>query len=716
MICGSDLLILSDYAPSMPPLFLLPLSWRATIRRLCDDGDMLIGCKEDVVVTKFADNQQPDKMDIEFDCSTPAFCSNEKEKKCLFISSLSDKAGVITPTLGAPIHVLLTFDAAVEALKDLSIQYRVFQSIYNYWKEQRQRWQETVLRRLQGILGALFGMCKELRTTAQAYLNVQKVTKTKLENVNRVFEIVKTQLACPCSSVVAPDCKFSTVDADSLDTMVVLRMNEMLMYPKVDSSEVTYVAVKKEVNDVRGVSLQVASGGSHNEKESVVGFLEAWKIPGVGPIAIKDQRCQDKVEEENGVRSSDDGVENESEKDDVDKILYVIVLDLDLNKPPKEEDDDNAIEKLLDETLDNEPFIGQTFSTFEEAYIFYKNYARQHGFSVRKDRSDLRNNQVRRRDIMCHRAGKKPLKVIDPSKDKRNKESKKYHNHDFLSPEEMPFLPINRIITPEDEYQILFYKEAGLNVRQIIRVMELQKQCGDVVVFDTTYKVNRYDMPCELFVGINNHGNTVLFGCALLRNEKTCTFKWLMKQTFVTIMKKSPKTIITDQDPWMSEDDTVEDFDITGLLILDLSVDEIRQGESQDKMLATLRPVSLNTKSPLVEQAFNILTPFAFKKFQEEFCDDTVFEDTSLPETLMNDQPNLVDDIAEEDDVLCPPKSATKGRKRKGREKGGKELANKKRKEIVVQKKIRKEINVAWAKKLDTPDLHAPIKKISMSC
>ncbi|GJS58008.1 hypothetical protein Tco_0652792 [Tanacetum coccineum] len=36
--------------------------------------------QEDVVVTKFADNQQPDKMDIESDCSTPTFCSNEKEK------------------------------------------------------------------------------------------------------------------------------------------------------------------------------------------------------------------------------------------------------------------------------------------------------------------------------------------------------------------------------------------------------------------------------------------------------------------------------------------------------------------------------------------------------------------------------------------------------------------------------------------------------------
>ncbi|KAI3720228.1 hypothetical protein L6452_21141 [Arctium lappa] len=60
-----------------------------------------------------------------------------------------ERAGVITPTLGAPIPVLLTFAAAAEALQALNIKYGVFQSIYNYWKEKRERWQKPVLRRLQ---------------------------------------------------------------------------------------------------------------------------------------------------------------------------------------------------------------------------------------------------------------------------------------------------------------------------------------------------------------------------------------------------------------------------------------------------------------------------------------------------------------------------------------------------------------------------------------
>ena len=43
---------------------------------------------------------------------------------------------------------------------------------------------------------------------------------------------------------------------------------------------------------------------------------------------------------------------------------------------------------------------------------------------------------------------------------------------------------------------------------------------GDVVVFDTTYKVNAYDMPFGIFVGVNNHRKSILFGCALIFKMK----------------------------------------------------------------------------------------------------------------------------------------------------------------------------------------------------
>ena len=39
------------------------------------------------------------------------------------------------------------------------------------------------------------------------------------------------------------------------------------------------------------------------------------------------------------------------------------------------------------------------------------------------------------------------------------------------------------------------------------------------------YKVNVYEMLFGIFVGVNNHGKTILFGCALLRNETTSAFR-----------------------------------------------------------------------------------------------------------------------------------------------------------------------------------------------
>jgi len=47
----------------------------------------------------------------------------------------------------------------------------------------------------------------------------------------------------------------------------------------------------------------------------------------------------------------------------------------------------------------------------------------------------------------------------------------------------------------------------------------------DVVVFDTTYKVNFYEISIEIFVGMKNNGKTVFFECTLLRYEIVSTFR-----------------------------------------------------------------------------------------------------------------------------------------------------------------------------------------------
>ncbi|KAM0825043.1 hypothetical protein ACQ4PT_069821 [Festuca glaucescens] len=70
---------------------------------------------------------------------------------------------------------------------------------------------------------------------------------------------------------------------------------------------------------------------------------------------------------------------------------------------------------------------------------------------------------------------------------------------------------------------------------------------NDVVTFDTTYLMNKYDMPFALFVGVNHHGQSVLLGCALLSNEDTPTFVWLFQAWLTCMSNRLPKAIITDQ-------------------------------------------------------------------------------------------------------------------------------------------------------------------------
>ena len=49
------------------------------------------------------------------------------------------------------------------------------------------------------------------------------------------------------------------------------------------------------------------------------------------------------------------------------------------------------------------------------------------------------------------------------------------HNHDLFSLLEVRFLPTNRVITIDDEKRIFLLKEAGLSIREVMRVMELER-------------------------------------------------------------------------------------------------------------------------------------------------------------------------------------------------------------------------------------------------
>ncbi|XP_077251851.1 protein FAR1-RELATED SEQUENCE 5-like [Tasmannia lanceolata] len=80
------------------------------------------------------------------------------------------------------------------------------------------------------------------------------------------------------------------------------------------------------------------------------------------------------------------------------------------------------------------------------------------------------------------------------------------------------------------------------------RAREAYLKFCDVIVFDVTYKTNRYRMPFAPFTGVNHHRQSTLFGCALLADEKEETFTWLFKQWLDCMFGKAPGCIITDMD------------------------------------------------------------------------------------------------------------------------------------------------------------------------
>ena len=71
---------------------------------------------------------------------------------------------------------------------------------------------------------------------------------------------------------------------------------------------------------------------------------------------------------------------------------------------------------------------------------------------------------------------------------------------------------------------------------------------NDVISFDTTYMTNMYKMPCAPFIGINNHGQSIQFGCGFVRNELSGNFVWLFNAFLHAMGGIAPKNIITDQD------------------------------------------------------------------------------------------------------------------------------------------------------------------------
>ncbi|KAK9054089.1 hypothetical protein SSX86_025166 [Deinandra increscens subsp. villosa] len=211
---------------------------------------------------------------------------------------------------------------------------------------------------------------------------------------------------------------------------------------------------------------------------------------------------------------------------------------IDLNELHAEENLVNS-QHELDVAEDNEPFVDQCFLSEEEALVFYQNYARKNGFSVRKGRFVNKKGDRRRRDFV----------VIAKEQRSLTKTTQKRQETEAIQ---------------------------DVNARPI----------------------------CN----------------------------------FTILMKKSPETILTDQDPWMKQAVATE-FPYTKhafciwhittkfsswftslLRQVDLAIEDVEQKQIHDTMLAKYQKCHLKSLLPLEKQGYQVLTPFAFKKFQDQFA------------------------------------------------------------------------------------------------
>ncbi|XP_020258788.1 protein FAR1-RELATED SEQUENCE 7-like [Asparagus officinalis] len=76
-------------------------------------------------------------------------------------------------------------------------------------------------------------------------------------------------------------------------------------------------------------------------------------------------------------------------------------------------------------------------------------------------------------------------------------------------------------------------------------------QFNDVVVFDVTYRTNKFSLSFAPFTSVNHHRKFTLLGCALLADDQEDTFVWLFQEWMKCMHVVELGAIIANQDRTM---------------------------------------------------------------------------------------------------------------------------------------------------------------------
>ncbi|XP_057775403.1 protein FAR1-RELATED SEQUENCE 7-like [Salvia miltiorrhiza] len=254
------------------------------------------------------------------------------------------------------------------------------------------------------------------------------------------------------------------------------------------------------------------------------------------------------------------------------------------------------------------PYVGQVFSSLEEAFDLYGLYGYSCGFDVRKGTTRKgKYGQIIYQTFVCIREGINPgtndehAETQSKTKKRRRKPSTRCdcranvimkrrdsgeyyvsvfneaHNHELISEDCRHFMKYNRKL--DSSHQLcakvnigpmrafrLFkelvggYEHVGCtsnDFKKISYQMNSYPDGSDAQLLlerlitnrdlDDQFKVE-YSMIFVPFTGKDNHGGCVTFAAGLLTREDVHSYSWILKQ-FVDCMGHSPAMLITNQDP-----------------------------------------------------------------------------------------------------------------------------------------------------------------------
>jgi hypothetical protein len=138
--------------------------------------------------------------------------------------------------------------------------------------------------------------------------------------------------------------------------------------------------------------------------------------------------------------------------------------------------------------------------------------------------------------------------------------------------------------------------------------------CDDVI-FDNTYRVNRYNLPFVPSIGVNHHQGTVVFACDIISDERLGSYVWLLQAFLEAMHQKHPISVITDGDHTMAK--AIE-------VVLPNTDHRLCSWHIEQKILRHLRGKMLQDFRKFIYHPMDVEE---FEKWWDEFkCDHKIIE------------------------------------------------------------------------------------------